>query len=204
MKRSLPSKGRTLFGSSLDGALRSGVVDPGTFVTGFVVLAAPASDNQLQVICDDFDRPLATWELYDGAAVSRPPIPTGAVSREFSGWRVTLLRWEQQSPEGLSFFPPTPGPAVRLIAAVVRFDNEKPKADFFAVDNFEVQDSAGVRRHSAFIAFDGARGDRLGRGRLVPGGHVVGSIIFQVPKDDTRLQLVYTGRNLEHATWDLR
>lgn len=139
------------------------------------------------------------------AGVTPSPTPTPTVLRlkvgqsvtYKNGWKLTVIRWEEQAPDRYS----TLSPGMRLVTVIVRFDNAGTSADSFNRFDFKLQDGGGVRRGPSG-GFD--RNDRLGSGELAPGAFVSGSLTFEAPIGDQRLQLIYEATfRYQQATWEL-
>lgn len=70
----------------------------------------------------------------------------------------------------------------------IQIDNkEKDKADYNTL-NWKMEDSTGALESTAFVL---GNDDSLDSGQLMKGGSKKGSIVFDVPKDDTALKLHY-------------
>jgi hypothetical protein len=147
------------------------------------------------------------------AAASRPP-SSGAASASAAtglrakigapvtypdGWKVTAVRWEEQPPSRLT----TPAPGLRFVVVVVRVDNATTRTEPVNPFNFKLSDSAGVRRDTPIGT--PARSDELHNTFLEPGSFVSGSIVFEAPIGDSKLQLLYEVRyySLRTARWEL-
>lgn len=143
----------------------------------------------------------------DGATA---PTPTPAPSADLpiilkagmsvtytNGWKITVLRTEPQAASTYS----TPKPGMQYVAAIVRYDNGTLVEASFNSYDWEMQDSAGVRRRESF--FYPSRNDALNSGKLAPGGFVQGAIVFEVPVGDARLSLLYSKYGYKLATWQL-
>jgi hypothetical protein len=139
------------------------------------------------------------------APATQPPATTPAPRRAFKigepiaftdGWRLTVMKVEDQAAQ--QFFTPKPG--THYVAVTVRHDNGSPKAVSFNSFYFKVQDSAGVRRDGSIF---GTRDDSLKSGELAPGAFVVGSLTFEVPVGDTKLQLIYEQFGYAQTTIEL-
>lgn len=135
---------------------------------------------------------------------TRPPTPqptlrakVGIAFTYSDGWKVTALRWQEQAPTN-SFLTPNPGN--RLVAVFVRFDNGTTTVGHFNPFDFQLQDAVGVRRT---VAFASVRNDSLHSGDLAPGAFVSGSVVFEAPVGDQRLELVYQSSPYQQATWEL-
>lgn len=101
------------------------------------------------------------------------------------GWRATVLRLEEQ-PAG-TYTKPSPG--MRFVAVILRFDNGSTQSvSLSPFLELKLQDSAGVRRTPRLFSY---RNDALSSGRVAPGSFVSGSVTFEAPIGDSRLQLVY-------------
>jgi hypothetical protein len=138
-------------------------------------------------------------------APTRAPTPqptlrakVGVPFTYLDGWKVTAVRWEEQPPTGSTFFTPTPG--TRLVAVFVRFDNGAVATGHFNPFDFKLQDATGVRRDQAFSS---SRNDRLSSGELASGAFVSGSVVFEAPIGDKRLELIYQTYGYVQATWEL-
>lgn len=111
------------------------------------------------------------------------------------GWQLTVLKIEDHTDR---YARPEAGR--RFVAVLVRFDNGSAKDEQVNSFYFKLQDSTGVRRTTVFIA---SRDDALRSGTVVPGAFVVGSLIFEVPAGDARLQLLYEQLGYAQTTIDL-
>jgi hypothetical protein len=133
---------------------------------------------------------------------SRTPEPTfrgkvGSGVGYTSGWTVTLVKWEEQAPARFS----TPRPGLRYIAVFVRLENASPTTQHVNPLDFKIQDATGVRREHAFFS---DRSDGLGLSDVVPGAFVAGSLVFEAPIGDAKLELIYDGgAQFKQATWEL-
>ena len=67
--------------------------------------------------------------------------------------------------------------------------------------DWKMQDSAGVRRSTAFAFVQ--LSDELNSGRLAPGGFVTGSILFELPASEQHAVAIYESFNYLQATWEL-
>ena len=112
------------------------------------------------------------------------------------GWRITVMKFEEQAPA--RFF--TPKPDLRFVAVIIRFDNGTTKAISPNPFYFKLQDSAGVRRSTEFFS---GRTDELTSSELAPGGFVTGSIVFSAPVGDKQLQLIYEQFGYAQTTFEL-
>jgi hypothetical protein len=122
----------------------------------------------------------------------------GAAATYSDGWKVSVLTWGEQPASRLT----TPKPGARFVFVTVRYDNGTAKESSFNPYDWKLQDAAGVRRQSAF--FVGDRGDALSSGSVAPGGFVSGSIVFEAPVGDVRLEMVYDiPFQYRVATWEL-
>lgn len=109
----------------------------------------------------------------------------GEVAAFADGWRATVLRLEEQ-PAG-TYTKPSAG--MRFVAVILRFDNGSAQSvSLSPFLELKVQDSAGVRRRPQLFS---DRNDALSSGRVAPGSFVSGSVTFEAPIGDSRLQLVY-------------
>lgn len=141
-----------------------------------------------------------------GAQPSPAPTPTpgpGAIIAKVGtpvtytdGWQLTVVRTEADVASRLQF----PKPGMEFLAVIVRYQNGTSEEQSFRTYHWEVQDSAGVRRGPTFFL---GRADDLGSGDLAPGGHVQGSVIFEVPEGDNRLSVIYDDFGYKVATWEL-
>lgn len=113
------------------------------------------------------------------------------------GWKITVTKWEEQAAGRFA----TPKPGQRFVAVTVRYDNGTPKEGSFNAFDWNLQDSAGVR-HSVAI-FAGERSDTLNSGPVAPGSFVTGSVQFEVPVGDAKLEMLYTSFTYKLATWEL-
>lgn len=116
----------------------------------------------------------------------------GAQIRYPDGWTLVVQRLEEQPPPSPRAFAATPGPGMRLVVVAVRFDNASSAAGTPQSSDFKMQDSNGVRRSSFRPSPE--RTDVLRDNELAPGGFAVGTIVFEAPRDDRRLTLVYQPR----------
>lgn len=130
------------------------------------------------------------------AATPRRAFKIGEAIGFTDGWRLTVLKLEEQAAE--AYFTPKPG--TRNVAVTVRHDNGSQKAVSFNFFYFKLQDSTGVRRT---ISIFGGRDDRLGSGELAAGAFVVGSLTFEVPVGDKGLQLIYEQIGYTQTTIEL-
>lgn len=132
----------------------------------------------------------------DPNAAFRAKVGTPAIYSD--GWKVTVQKWAEQPAGRFS----TPKPGQRFIAVTVRYDNGSAKDGSFNIFDWSLQDSAGVRHTIAIFA--GERSDSLGSGPLAPGAFVTGSVQFEAPVGDTKLEMLYTSIGLyKLATWEL-
>jgi hypothetical protein len=63
--------------------------------------------------------------------------------------------------------------------------------------DFEVQDSNGVQKRAEYIS---ELPYNLDSGDLAPGGNVEGNLVFEVPRNDNNLRLVYTSNMFSGQT----
>jgi Domain of unknown function (DUF4352) len=152
--------------------------------------------------------PLAVATTNAPLPPTRPPTATanpdaafrakvGTAATYSDGWKVTVTKWEEQGGGILA----TPKPGTRFVAVTVRYDNGTPKEGSFNAFDWNLQDSAGVR-HTVSI-FAGDRTDTLNSGNLAPGGFVTGTVQFEVPVGDVKLEMLYTSFAYKLATWEL-
>jgi hypothetical protein len=117
----------------------------------------------------------------------------GAQIRYPDGWTLVVQRLEEQpTPSPWPAFAATPGPGMRLVVVTVRFDNAASSPNTPEPSDFKMQDSNGVRRSPFRLSPE--RSDVLKDNELGPGGFVVGTIVFEAPRDDRILTLVYQPR----------
>jgi len=142
------------------------------------------------------------------AVATRAPTPqptlrgkAGAPFTYTDGWKVTLIRWQEQPRGSSMFFTPTPG--MRLVAVFVRFDNGTVSTGHFNPLDFKLQDATGVRRAESFASVGSSRNDKLDSGDLAPGAFVSGSIVIEAPNGDARLEVIYESYPYVQATWEL-
>lgn len=114
-----------------------------------------------------------------------PTVGTYSPVTYSDGWRLTLVRVEEQAPTSYDL----PRPGMRFVAVFVRFDNGTLTVRRYGTFDFRLRDGRGVR-HSPQIFFFG-RNDLLVSGELAPGGFVAGSLVFEVPVGDLALRLIY-------------
>lgn len=112
------------------------------------------------------------------------------------GWRITVLKIEEQTPK--QFFTPAPG--MRNVAVYVRHDNGSTKPVSFNFFYFKLQDGSGIRRSVSIFA---GRDDNLASGELAAGAFVVGSLTFEAPVGDRQLQLIYEQIGYAQTTFEL-
>lgn len=85
-------------------------------------------------------------------------------------------------------FAITPGAGFEYIRVNVKLVNNSSKAQSYNPLDFKVQNSTGNRKDSTYI---GEVPNELNYGELASGGSVVGNLIFEVPKDDSNLKLIF-------------
>jgi hypothetical protein len=90
---------------------------------------------------------------------------------------------------GDRFAVPKPG-NVFIVVHLQLANNGSQQQPYNAFD-FKVQSTAGNVTAPAMVYPTKATNDSLGRGTLKPGGSVSGDVVFQVPKGDHGVQLVW-------------
>ena len=109
------------------------------------------------------------------------------------GWKLTVQRLDEQPPPSPGSFN-TMSPGFRLVVVTVRFDNGATATIAPSSSDFKLQDSNGVRRGSFSLGLRSERADQLKSDDLASSGFVIGTIVFEAPRGDQRLTLVYEPR----------
>ncbi len=117
------------------------------------------------------------------------------------GLRLTVLSVEDQRP-GTGFLSSTPAPDTRFIAIFVRFDNGSPVTVDLEGYAFALSDGRGVR-HTRVNLSGVPRSDEFKSGNVTPGSALAGSLIFEAPTADTKLELIYSKVGYRTATIEL-
>lgn len=139
------------------------------------------------------------------AAATAAPTPTPTPRSAFKvgetvtyqdGWKVTVTKFEEQSPARFS----TPKPGMRFVAVILKFENGSTKPVSPNPFYFKLQDGTGVRRSASFFT---DRSDSLSSSELAPGAMVVGSMVFEAPVGDAKLQLIYEHIGYRQTTFEL-
>lgn len=81
-----------------------------------------------------------------------------------------------------------------MVVVTLQFENGASTAIAPQPSDFKLQDSNGVRRGPFSMGFRQQRPDALKSDDLAPGGYVVGTIVFEAPREDRRLTLAYQPR----------
>ena len=93
----------------------------------------------------------------------------GTTVAYLDGWKLTVAGFANVPPQ-TGTFASTPSPGNRFVKLTVRYDNGTAKEASFNALDWKMQDSAGVRRSTAFAFVQ--LSDELNSGRLAPGGFV--------------------------------
>jgi len=124
----------------------------------------------------------------------------GTTVAYLDGWKLTVAGFANVPPQ-TGTFASTPSPGNRFVKLTVRYDNGTAKEASFNALDWKMQDSAGVRRSTAFAFVQ--LSDELNSGRLAPGGFVTGSILFELPASEQHAVAIYESFNYLQATWEL-
>lgn len=117
------------------------------------------------------------------------------------GLRLTVLSVEEQKP-GTGFLSSSPAPNNRFVAVFVRFDNGTPVTADLDGSAFALSDARGV--HHSRVNLSGVpRSDEFKSGKVVPGSALAGSLIFEAPVGDTKLELIFSKTGYRVATIEL-
>lgn len=87
---------------------------------------------------------------------------------------------------GNQFAQPESGKEFVLVTVEIA-NNSKDSMDYNTFE-FKLQDSNGVQQNESFTALSEGK---LNSGSLAPGGKVTGKLVYEVPKDDAGLKLLY-------------
>ncbi len=82
----------------------------------------------------------------------------------------------------------TPESGKEYVLAEVTITNEGQSSISYNTFDFKMQDSDGVQKSEAITMSD----NKLNSGDLAPAGKVTGNLVFEVPKDDAGLKLLYS------------
>src|SRR5205823_5134541 len=116
----------------------------------------------------------------------------GTTVAYLDGWKLTVAGFANVPPQ-TGTFASTPSPGNRFVKLTVRYDNGTAKEASFNALDWKMQDSAGVRRSTAFAFVQ--LSDELNSGRLAPGGFVTGSILFELPASEQHAVAIYESVN---------
>ena len=107
---------------------------------------------------------------------------------DFDGKEVTITKVKRNYSTGNQFFHPKSGNEfVKVYIKIVNTSENEASINSW---DFKVQDSKGVINSCSLITGDPAE-DELSFSTLAPGGTVEGAVIFEVPKNDSGLKLIY-------------
>ncbi len=107
---------------------------------------------------------------------------------DFDGKEVTITKVKRNYSTGNQFFHPKSGNEyVKVYAKIVNTSENEASINSW---DFKIQNSKGVISSCSIITGDPAE-DELSFSTLAPGGTTEGSVIFEVPKNDSGLKLIY-------------
>lgn len=107
---------------------------------------------------------------------------------DFDGKEVTVTKVKRNYNTGNNFFTPKSGNEfVKVYIKIV--NTSESEASINSLD-FKIQNSKGVISSCSIVTGDSAE-DELSFSTLAPGGTTEGAVIFEVPKNDSELKLIY-------------
>ncbi len=100
---------------------------------------------------------------------------------------LTVTDVQRNYPSGNEFTQPESGK--EFVRVNVKLVNNSGSSHSYGTSDFKMQDSTGNRLYTTFVSE--VPNELSGFAELASGGSVVGNIVFQVPRDDKNLKLVF-------------
>lgn len=105
--------------------------------------------------------------------------------------KLTVNSVERNYQTGNQFSQPESGKEFVLVNVTI--ENGSKSDLTYSTFNFQLQDTNGVKHNENIMALSEGR---LNTGTLAAGGKVTGNLVYEVPKDDSELKLVFESGSL--------
>lgn len=168
-----------------------------TTLSGCITITYPSSSSESQNSQRLSSTPVssATVSQTNSSAASSNSIPGLNESATYKNTKITVTGINKSS--GSDFDKPKDG--MEYVVVTVKYENVSASATIsYNPYDFKMQNSKGQITDKTFSIID--TDTALSSGDLAPGGEIEGTIVFEQPKNDAGLILIFTGSIFSDST----